>query len=151
MEIRAAEISDILKQQIKDFDNRVEVREPGTVLSTCDGIARIHGLDSAAAGELLEFPHDLFGIVLNLEEDNVGAAIFGEAHLVTEGTEVRRTGRIAEVPVGVELRGRVVNALGQPIDGKGPINAKQTDVIEKVAPGVVWRKSVSQPVQTGLK
>src|SRR5690242_5476874 len=124
MEIRAAEISEILKQEIKDFDNRVEVRETGRVLSTGDGIARIHGLENAAAGELLQFPHDLFGMVLNLEEDNVGAAIFGEAHLVGEGDEVRRTGRIAEVPVGAELRGRVVNALGQPIDGKGPIKTQ---------------------------
>ena len=151
MEIQAAEISEILKQQIKDFDNRVEVRETGTVLSTGDGIARIHGLDNAAAGELLEFPHDLFGIVLNLEEDNVGAAIFGEAHLVSEGAEVRRTGRIAEVPVGVELRGRVVNALGQPIDGKGPINAKQTRRIELKAPGIVDRAPVKQALQTGIK
>jgi F-type H+-transporting ATPase subunit alpha len=151
MEIQAAEISEILKQQIKDFDKRVEVRETGTVLSTGDGIARIHGLDNAAAGELLEFPHDLFGIVLNLEEDNVGAAIFGEAHLVTEGAEVRRTGRIAEVPVGVELRGRVVNALGQPIDGKGPINAKQARRIELKAPGIVDRAPVKQALQTGIK
>ena len=151
MEIQAAEISEILKQQIKDFDNRVEIRETGTVLSTGDGIARIHGLDNAAAGELLEFPHDLFGIVLNLEEDNVGAAIFGEAHLVTEGAEVRRTGRIAEVPVGVELRGRVVNALGQPIDGKGPINAKQARRIELKAPGIVDRAPVKQALQTGIK
>ena len=151
MEIQAAEISEILKQQIKDFDNRVEVRETGTVLSTGDGIARIHGLDNAAAGELLEFPHDLFGIVLNLEEDNVGAAIFGEAHLVSEGAEVRRTGRIAEVPVGVELRGRVVNALGQAIDGKGPINAKQARRIELKAPGIVDRAPVKQALQTGIK
>ena len=126
MEIRASEISEILKQQIKDFDSRVEVRETGTVLSTGDGIARIHGLDGAAAGELLQFPHDLYGMVLNLEEDNVGAAIFGEAQLVAEGDEVRRTGRIAEVPVGAEMRGRVVNALGQPIDGKGPVASKES-------------------------
>jgi F-type H+-transporting ATPase subunit alpha len=151
MQIRAAEISEILKQQIKDFDNRVEVRETGTVLSTGDGIARIHGLDSAAAGELLQFPHDLYGIVLNLEEDNVGAAIFGEAHLVTEGSEVRRTGRIAEVPVGAELRGRVVNALGQPIDGKGPVKTRETRRIELKAPGIVARQPVKQALQTGIK
>ncbi len=151
MEIRAAEISEILKQQIKDFDQRVEVRETGTVLSTGDGIARIHGLDGAASGELLQFPHDLLGMVLNLEEDNVGAAIFGEAHLVYEGAEVRRTGRIADVPVGAELRGRVVNALGQPIDGKGPIHAKEARRIELKAPGIVDRAPVKQALQTGIK
>jgi F-type H+/Na+-transporting ATPase subunit alpha len=151
MEIRASEISEILKQQIKDFDSRVEVRETGTVLSTGDGIARIHGLDGAAAGELLQFPHDLFGIVLNLEEDNVGAAIFGEAHLVAEGDEVRRTGRIAEVPVGADMRGRVVNALGQPIDGKGPISSKEARRIELKAPGIVARQPVKQALQTGIK
>ena len=151
MEIRAAEISDILKQQIKDFERRVEVRETGTVLSTGDGIARIYGLENAAAGELLKFPHDLYGIVLNLEEDNVGAAIFGEAHLVREGDEVRRTGRIAEVPVGSELRGRVVNALGQPIDGKGPIRSKETRRIELKAPGIVARQPVREALQTGIK
>jgi F-type H+-transporting ATPase subunit alpha len=151
MEIRASEISEILKQQIKDFDSRVEVRETGTVLSTGDGIARIHGLDGAAAGELLQFPHDLYGLVLNLEEDNVGAAIFGEAQLVAEGDEVRRTGRIAEVPVGAEMRGRVVNALGQPIDGKGPVASKEARRIELKAPGIVARQPVKQALQTGLK
>jgi F-type H+-transporting ATPase subunit alpha len=118
MEIRAAEISDIIKRQIQEYEREVEVRETGRVLSTGDGIARIYGLDKAAAGELLEFPHHIYGLVLNLEEDNVGAAIFGEAHEVSEGDEVRRTGRIAEVPVGEALLGRVVDALGQPIDGK---------------------------------
>jgi F-type H+/Na+-transporting ATPase subunit alpha len=151
MEIRAAEISEILRQQIKDFDSRVEVRETGTVLSTGDGIARIHGLDAAASGELLQFPHDLFGMVLNLDEDNVGAAIFGESYLVTEGAEVRRTGRIAEVPVGPELRGRVVNALGQPIDGKAPIQAAEARRIELKAPGIVDRAPVKQALQTGIK
>ena len=151
MEIRAAEISEIIKQQIKGFDARVEVRETGTVLSTSDGIARIHGLDSAAAGELLQFPHDLYGIVLNLEEDNVGAAIFGEAHLVGEGDEVRRTGRIAEVPVGAEMRGRVVNALGQAIDGKGSIHSSENRRIELKAPGIVAREPVKQALQTGIK
>src|SRR5262252_8526367 len=151
MEIRAAEISEILKQQIKDFDSRVEVRETGTVLSTGDGIARIYGLSNAAAGELLQFPHELYGMVLNLEEDNVGAAIFGEAHLVTEGAEVRRTGRIAEVPVGEELLGRVVNALGQPIDGKGPVAGASTRRIEIKAPGIIQRQPVKEPLQTGIK
>src|SRR5882757_2687052 len=151
MEIRAAEISEILKQQIKDFDNRVEIRETGRVLSTGDGIARIHGLEGAAAGELLQFPHVLFGLVLNLEEDNVGAAIFGEGHLVSEGDEVRRTGRIAEVPVGEGLLGRVVNALGQPIDGKGPVASKEARRIELKAPGIVDRAPVKQALQTGIK
>jgi len=151
MEIRAAEISDILKQQIKDFDREVEVRETGTVLSTGDGIARIYGLDNAAAGELLEFPHGIFGMVLNLEEDNVGAAIFGEAHMIGEGDEVRRTGRIADVPVGPNLRGRVVNALGQPIDGKGPIQSADTRRIELKAPGIVARQPVKEALQTGIK
>jgi F-type H+/Na+-transporting ATPase subunit alpha len=151
MEIRAAEISEILKQQIKGFDDRVEVRETGTVLSTGDGIARIHGLDSAAAGELLQFPHDLYGIVLNLDEDNVGAAIFGEAYMIGEGDEVRRTGRIAEVPVGAEMRGRVVNALGQPIDGKGPVPSSENRRIELKAPGIVARQPVKQALQTGIK
>ena len=151
MEIRATEISDILKQQIKDFDRQVEVRETGTVLSTGDGIARIHGLDQAAAGELLEFPHGIFGMVLNLEEDSVGAAIFGEAYAIREGDEVRRTGRIAEVPVGPALRGRVVNALGQPIDGKGPIEAAEHRRIELKAPGIVARQPVKEALQTGIK
>jgi F-type H+-transporting ATPase subunit alpha len=151
MEIRASEISEILKQQIKDFDRRVEVRETGTVLSTGDGIARIHGLDGAAAGELLQFPHDLLGIVLNLGEDSVGAAIFGEVERVAEGDEVRRTGKIAEVPVGAEMRGRVVNALGQPIDGKGPIASNQTRRVELKAPGIVARQPVKQALQTGIK
>jgi F-type H+-transporting ATPase subunit alpha len=151
MEIRPSEISEILKQQIKGLDDRVEVRETGTVLSTGDGIARIYGLDSAAAGELLQFPHDLYGLVLNLEEDHVGAAIFGEAHMVSEGMEVRRTGRIAEVPVGADMRGRVVNALGQPIDGKGSIPSKASRRIELKAPGIVARQPVKQALQTGIK
>jgi F-type H+-transporting ATPase subunit alpha len=151
MEIRPSEISEILKQQIKGLDDHVEVRETGTVLSTGDGIARISGLDSAAAGELLQFPHDLYGLVLNLEEDHVGAAIFGEAQMVAEGMEVRRTGRIAEVPVGAELRGRVVNALGQAIDGKGTIQTKENRRIELKAPGIVARQPVKQALQTGIK
>jgi F-type H+-transporting ATPase subunit alpha len=151
MEIRAAEISDIIKRQIQEYEREVEVRETGRVLSTGDGIARIYGLDKAAAGELLEFPHNIYGLVLNLEEDNVGAAIFGEAHEVAEGDEVRRTGRIAEVPVGDALLGRVVDALGQPIDGKGPIQTDATRRIELKAPGIVARQPVKEPLQTGIK
>src|SRR4029078_7740931 len=122
MEIGTAEISRIIKEQIRDYDKTVEIQEVGTVLSTGDGIARIYGLDKVAAGELLQFPHGIYGLALNLEEDNVGAAIFGEGHLIKEGDEVRRTNRIAEVPVGEAMLGRVVDALGQPIDGKGPID-----------------------------
>ena len=151
MAIRAAEISDIIRQQLKDYTKSLEVRETGTVLSTGDGIARIYGLERAAVGELLEFPHGVFGMVLNLEEDNVGAALFGESQAIGEGDEVRRTGRIAEVPVGPELRGRVVNALGQPIDGKGEIKSKETRRIELKAPGIVDRQPVKQPLQTGIK
>ncbi len=151
MEIRAAEISDVIKKQIQEYEREVEVRETGTVLSTGDGIARIYGLDRAAAGELLEFPHNLYGMVLNLEEDNVGAAIFGEAQAVAQGDEVRRTGRIAEVPVGDALRGRVVDGLGQPIDGKGPIEAAEARRIEVKAPGIVGRQPVREPLQTGIK
>ncbi len=151
MEIRAAEISDIIKRQIQEYEREVEVRETGRVLSTGDGIARIYGLDKAAAGELIEFPHHIFGLVLNLEEDNVGAAVFGEAQEIHEGDEVRRTGRIAEVPVGEALLGRVVDALGQPIDGKGPVQAKTTRRIELKAPGIVARQPVKEPLQTGIK
>jgi F-type H+/Na+-transporting ATPase subunit alpha len=151
MEIRAAEISDIIKRQIQEYEREVEVRETGRVLATGDGIARIYGLDKAAAGELLEFPHHIYGLVLNLEEDNVGAAVFGEAQEIHEGDEVRRTGRIAEVPVGEALLGRVVDALGQPIDGKGPIQTKATRRIELKAPGIIARQPVKEPLQTGIK
>jgi F-type H+-transporting ATPase subunit alpha len=151
MDIRPAEISDVIKRQIAAYGREVEVRETGRVLSCGDGIARIYGLDKAAAGELLEFPHSIYGLVLNLEEDNVGAAVFGEAQLIKEGDEVRRTNRIAEVPVGDALRGRVVDALGQPIDGKGPIDAAETRRIELKAPGIVSRQPVKEPLQTGLK
>jgi F-type H+-transporting ATPase subunit alpha len=151
MAIRAAEISDILRQQLEEYGKSLEVRETGTVLSTGDGIARIYGLERAAVGELLEFPNNIYGMVLNLDEDNVGAALFGEAHEVGEGNEVKRTGRIAEVPVGPELRGRVVNALGQPIDGKGEISSGQNRRIEIKAPGIVKRQPVTEPMQTGLK
>jgi F-type H+-transporting ATPase subunit alpha len=151
MEIRAAEISEIIKQQIADYNRELEVRETGIVLSCGDGIARIYGLDKAAAGELLQFPHDIFGMVLNLEEDNVGAVLFGDTRAIGEGDEVRRTGRIAEVPVGPGLRGRVVNALGLPIDGKGPIESTENRRIELKAPGIVSRQPVKEPLQTGIK
>ena len=151
MELRAAEISEIIKRQIQGYDKQIELRETGTVLSAGDGIARIYGLDGVAAGELLLFPHDIYGIALNLEEDNVGAAVFGEVQAIREGDEVRRTGRIAEVPVGEALLGRVVNALGQPIDGKGPINTQHTQRIEIKAPGIVLRQPVKEPLQTGIK
>jgi F-type H+-transporting ATPase subunit alpha len=151
MQIRAAEISDIIREQIKDYEKTLEVRETGVVLSAGDGIARVYGLDQAAAGELVEFPHEVYGIVLNLEEDNVGVAILGEQQVIREGDEVRRTGRIAEVPVGEALLGRVVNALGQPVDGKGPIRAEATRRIELKAPGIVARQPVKEPLQTGIK
>ncbi|MFT4570952.1 MAG: F-type H+-transporting ATPase subunit alpha [Hyphomicrobiaceae bacterium] len=151
MQIKASEISDIIKQQIRDYGRDVDVRETGTVLSTADGIARIHGLDRAAAGELLEFESGVFGMVLNLEADNVGAAVFGDRETVTEGSEVKRTGRIAEVPVGEELLGRVVNALGQPIDGLGDLKTSETRRIELKAPGIVDRQPVEEPLQTGIK
>jgi F-type H+-transporting ATPase subunit alpha len=151
MDIGTAEISRIIKEQIRDYEKTVEIQEVGTVLSTGDGIARIHGLDKVAAGELLEFPHNIFGIALNLEEDNVGAALFGETHMIKEGDTVKRTGRIAEVPVGKEMIGRVVNALGEAIDGRGPIDAKEKRRIELKAPGIVARQPVKEPLQTGLK
>jgi F-type H+/Na+-transporting ATPase subunit alpha len=151
MELKAAEISEIIKRQIQGYDKQVEERETGIVLSAGDGIARVHGLDRVASGELLLFPHDIFGIALNLEEDNVGAAVFGEVQAIKEGDEVRRTSRIAEVPVGDAMLGRVVNALGQPVDGKGPISTKDTRRIELKAPGIVLRQPVKQPLQTGIK
>ncbi len=151
MEIGTAEISRIIKEQIRDYEKAVEIQEIGTVLSTGDGIARIYGLDKVAAGELLEFPHGIYGVALNLEEDNVGAALFGETHMIKEGDTVKRTGRIAEVPVGNSLVGRVVNALGEPIDGRGPIDTKERRRIEIKAPGIVARQPVKEPLQTGLK
>src|SRR5437773_2055407 len=151
MEIGTAEISRIIKEQIRDYEKTVEIQEIGTVLSTGDGIARVYGLDKVAAGELLEFPHGIFGVALNLEEDNVGAALFGETHMIKEGDTVKRTGRIAEVPVGKALIGRVVNALGEPIDGRGSIETKERRRIEIKAPGIVARQPVKEPLQTGLK
>ncbi|MBQ6669889.1 MAG: F0F1 ATP synthase subunit alpha, partial [Deltaproteobacteria bacterium] len=151
MEIRAEEVSAIIRNQIKNFGQEVEVSETGVIISVGDGIARIHGLDKAMAGELLEFPGETMGMVLNLEEDNVGAAILGEAEHIKEGAIVKRTKRIVEVPVGEALLGRVVNAIGVPIDGLGPINAEKYSQVEIKAPGIVKRKSVHEPMQTGLK
>ena len=151
MQIRAEEITQIIKQQIQDYDKKVEVSETGTVISVGDGIARLHGLENAMAGELLEFPGNIMGMVLNLEADNVGVAILGEDVHIKEGDTVKRTNRIVQVPVGKAMQGRVVNALGQPIDGKGPIDSKEFRVIEKVAPGIIRREPVKEPLQTGIK
>ncbi len=151
MDIKPGEITDILKREIKDYEREIDVAETGTVLSIGDGIARVYGLDQAMAGELVEFPGGINGMVLNLEEDNVGIAIMGEAVHVKEGDLVRRTDRIIEVPVGESLVGRVVDALGKPIDGKGEINASETRRVELKAPGIVARKSVHEPLQTGIK
>ncbi len=151
MQLNPSEISELLKSRIQGLAISADVRTQGTVVTVTDGICRIHGLSDVMQGEMLEFPRDTFGLALNLERDSVGAVILGDYEHIREGDTVKSTGRILEVPIGPELIGRVVNSLGQPIDGKGPINAKLTDVIEKVAPGVIARKSVSQPVQTGLK
>jgi len=151
MQLNPSEISDLIKSRIQNLQLEASARNEGTVVTVTDGICRIHGLTDVMQGEMLEFPNNTFGLALNLERDSVGAVVLGEYTQISEGDKVKCTGRILEVPVGPELIGRVVNALGQPIDGKGPINAKLTDKIEKVAPGVIWRKSVSQPVQTGIK
>jgi F-type H+-transporting ATPase subunit alpha len=151
MAIKATEISDLIKQRIENFQGVTEARNVGTIISVTDGIVRIHGLADAAYGEMLEFPGNTFGLALNLEQDSVGSVVLGDYKHLGEGDTVKTTGRILEVPVGPELLGRVVDALGLPIDGKGPINAKKTAPIERVAPGVIYRKSVSQPVQTGYK
>ena len=151
MKIRAEEISQILRDQIKNYEARVQVSETGTVLSVGDGIARLYGLQNAMAGELLEFPGNLMGMVLNLEEDNVGAAIFGDDRTIKEGDVVRRTGKIVSIPVGPALLGRVVNALGVPVDGKGPLDTDLFRPVELKAPGIVKRKGVHEPMQTGIK
>jgi len=151
MQLNPSEISELIKAKIQNLDTGAQTRTQGTVVSVTDGICRIHGLADAMQGEMLEFPNNTFGLALNLERDSVGSVVLGPYEHITEGDTVKCTGRILEVPVGPELIGRVVNSLGQPIDGKGPINAKMTDVIEKVAPGVIARQSVNQPVQTGLK
>ncbi|MFT4703473.1 MAG: F-type H+-transporting ATPase subunit alpha [Bradymonadia bacterium] len=151
MDINVEEISRIIRTQIENYDQKVEVSETGSVISVGDGIARIHGLAKAMAGELLEFPNSVYGMVLNLETDNVGAVLLGNATSVREGDPVKRTGTIVEVPVGPALVGRVVNALGQPIDGKGPVDSPHTRRVELKAPGIIDRKSVHEPLQTGLK
>ncbi len=151
MELRAEEISQIIKEQITDYEKKVELSETGIVLSVGDGISRVYGLEKAMALELVEFPGGILGLVLNLEEDNVGVAIMGEDTHIKEGDIVKRTGRIAQVPVGEAVLGRVVTAVGEPIDGKGPITAKETRRVEMVGPGVIARKSVHEPMYTGLK
>ena len=151
MQLNPSEISELIKERIKDFDASAEARTEGTVVSLTDGISRIHGLADAMQGEMLEFPNDTFGLALNLEQDSVGAVVLGDYEHIVEGDTVKCTGRILEVPVGDELLGRVVDSLGAPIDGKGSIDTAQTSPIEKVAPGVISRQSVSEPVQTGLK
>jgi F-type H+-transporting ATPase subunit alpha len=151
MQLNPSEISELLKSKIQSLGVSTEMRTQGTVVSVTDGICRVHGLADVMQGEMLEFPGNTFGLALNLERDSVGSVILGQYEHITEGDTVKTTGRILEVPVGPELVGRVVNALGQPIDGKGPVTAKLTEPIEKIAPGVIWRQSVSQPVQTGLK
>ncbi len=150
-ELKAGEISELIKKQISDFEKRVDVSEVGTVVTVGDGIAKIYGLDKCMASELLEFPNDVFGMALNLEEDSVGAVLFGEDTLIKEGDIVKRTGKIMSVPVGEALCGRVVNAIGQPIDGKGPIDAKESRIVDVVAPGIIDRQPVREPLQTGLK
>ena len=151
MQLTATEVSDLIKKRIESFDVGVEARSEGTIVTLTDGIARIHGLSDAMQGEMIEFPGNTYGLALNLERDSVGAVIMGEYTHISEGDTVKCTGRILEVPVGRALLGRVVNSLGEPIDGKGPIEAESSSPIEKVAPGVITRQSVDQPVQTGLK
>jgi F-type H+/Na+-transporting ATPase subunit alpha len=151
MTIKADDISRIIREQIGGFSTDVDVAEVGTVMSIGDGIARVQGVDRAMAGEMLEFPHGVIGLALNLEEDSVGTVLLGEYHAIREGDTVKRTGRIVSVPVGEEMLGRVVNALGQPIDGKGPVLTRRFDPVERLAPGVVDRQPVKEPLQTGLK
>ena len=151
MQLNPSEISELIKKRIEGLSDTAEVRTQGTIVSVTDGIVRIHGLSDVMQGEMLEFPGNTFGLALNLERDSVGAVIMGAYEHIREGDAVKCTGRILEVPVGEGLLGRVVNALGQPVDGKGPITAVRSEPIEKIAPGVIWRQSVDQPVQTGLK
>ncbi len=150
-DLKAEEISELIKKQITDFEKRVDVSEIGSVVKVGDGIAKIYGLDNAMASELLEFPNEVYGMALNLEEDSVGAVLFGEDTLIKEGDIVKRTGKIMSVPVGDALLGRVVNAIGQPIDGKGPIDSKENRIVDVVAPGIIDRQPVREPLQTGLK
>ena len=151
MNLKPEEISSVIKEQIERYSTKLEVSDVGTVIQVADGITRIHGLENAMQGELLEFPGEVYGMVLNLEEDNVGAVLLGDSSSISEGDTVKTTGRVVEVPVGDALTGRVVNALGQPIDGKGPILTDKFRKIERVAHGVIERKSVDTPLQTGLK
>ncbi len=151
MNLRPEEISSVIKEQIKNYSTKLEVSDIGTVIQVADGIARIHGLENAMQGELVEFPNEIYGMVLNLEEDNVGAVLLGDNKQINEGDIVKTTGRVVEVPVGDTMLGRVVNALGQPIDGKGPVDTSKFRPIERVASGVISRKSVNTPLQTGIK
>jgi F-type H+-transporting ATPase subunit alpha len=151
MEIKADEISELLRKQITDFEKKVDVSEVGSVISVGDGISRIYGLEKCMASELLEFPNGVMGMALNLEEDTVGAVLFGEDSLIVQGDVVKRTGRIMSVPAGEAMRGRVINAIGMPIDGKGPINTTETRIVDVLAPGIVDRQPVKEPLQTGLK
>lgn len=150
-QLKADEITELLRQQIENYEQRVQVDEVGTVISLGDGIARIHGLDKVMAGELIEFPHGVAGLAMNLDEDQVGAVLLGDYTLISEGDQVKRTGKIMSVPVGDAMIGRVVNALGQPIDDKGPIDTPHSLPIERLAPGVIARKSVTEPMATGIK
>jgi len=149
--IQANEITELLRQQIENYEQRIQVDEVGTIITLGDGIARVHGLDKVMAGELVEFPHGIYGLAMNLDEDQVGTVVLGDYSELKEGDEVKRTGKIISVPVGPELIGRVVNSLGQPIDDKGPINAKETLPVERIAPGVIARQSVTEPMYTGVK
>ncbi|HAX43720.1 MAG TPA: F0F1 ATP synthase subunit alpha, partial [Solibacterales bacterium] len=150
-QIRADEIARVLREEIENYEQTLQVAETGYVVTVGDGIARLHGLDKVMAGELIEFPHNVSGIALNLDEDEVGAVMLGEYTEIKEGDEVRRTGRIMSVPVGEAMVGRVVDALGRPIDGKGPIDTTEFSPIERIAPGVIDRKPVKEPLQTGIK
>src|SRR6202044_4160903 len=150
-QIKANEITQLIRQQIENYETKIAVDEVGTIVTLGDGIARVYGLDKVMAGELLAFPHDIAGIAMNLEEDQVGVVILGDYTEIKEGDEVKRTGRIMSVPVGEALIGRVVNSLGQPIDGKGAIQTTQFNPVERLAPGVVARQPVKEPMQTGIK
>ena len=151
MNLKPQEISSVIREQIKRYSSIMVVSDVGTVIQVADGIARIHGLENAMQGELLQFPGDVYGMVMNLEQDNVGAVLLGDSSAIREGDRVQTTGRVVEVPVGDCMLGRVVNALGQPIDGKGPVNATNFRQVERVASGVISRKSVDTPLQTGIK
>ena len=150
-QIKADEITKLIREQIENYETKIAVDEVGTVMSVGDGIARVYGIDKVMAGELLSFPHGIAGIAMNLEEDQVGAVLLGEAYEIKEGDEVKRTKKIMSVPVGDALIGRVVNALGMPIDDKGPINTDKTNPVERIAPGVIDRQPVREPMATGLR